>query len=119
MHPYQGDVGAFHRPVRGADAGRNAPGFNDADCLAFVYAVQAADGREYAGMDIRQHQAVDEHFAGLRSAGFNGLLDSADIPAEHQQKLTRADSLADQQIDVGAFQHRIAEFHSFGNAGEF
>ncbi|GAR76965.1 hypothetical protein NGUA18_04896 [Salmonella enterica] len=70
-------------------------------------------------MNICQHQAVDEHFAGLGRTGFNGLLDSADIAAEHQQKLPRTDGFTDQQINVGAFQHRIAEFHPFGDAGEF
>jgi NAD(P)H-dependent flavin oxidoreductase YrpB (nitropropane dioxygenase family) len=39
MDAYQRDVGGFNRPVGGADAGSNAPCFDNTNCLTLIYAV--------------------------------------------------------------------------------
>ncbi len=74
----------FAFTARSARTQAATPSFDDTYRPALIDAVQAADGRKYAGMNIYQHRRRRAS-AGLRRTGFNGLLDKrADIAAQHQ-----------------------------------
>ena len=119
MDAHQGDVGGFHRAVGGADARCHAPGFDDPRRLSLLDHVEAADRRQYAGVNVGQHQAVHQHLPGARRAGGDCLLHGADVAAEHQQEFPGTKGSAEQELYVRAFQHDVAQLHSPGDTGQF